>query len=100
MPQSASQTSPLEGHCYIAAEALWHILGKDEWKPMCASYIDETGMKATHWWLVHRVTGEIADPTREQYLPDSPPYHLGTGRGFLTQHPSKRARIVIRRCLS
>jgi len=89
---------PLEGHCYVAAEALFHLLGF-QWKPMCAVYEDEGG-KATHWWLVNRFTGEIADPTREQYLPDSPPYHLGKGCGFLTRTPSKRAQIVLKRILS
>ena len=93
------QSNPLEGHCYVAAEALWHLLGKKDWKPICASYKDEGG-KATHWWLVNRHTGEIADPTKEQYLPDQPPYHLGKGSGFLTKHPSRRAQIVIDRVIS
>lgn len=90
------QSNPLEGHCYVAAEALWHLLGCTDWKPMCASYVDSEG-KATHWWLVHRQTGETADPTAEQYLPDKPPYHLGKGSGFLTLKPSKRAQVVINR---
>lgn len=90
------QTNPLEGHCYIAAEALWHLLGRRDWKPCCASYTDEGG-RATHWWLVNRKTGRIADPTREQYLPEAPPYHLGKGSGFLTRQPSKRAKAVISR---
>jgi len=90
------QTHPLEGHCYIAAEALWHLLGKTEWRSVCASYIDEGG-KATHWWLVHKITGEIADPTKEQYLPEQPPYHLGKNCAFLTQQPSKRAQKVLNR---
>lgn len=90
------QTNPLEGHCYVAAEALWHLLGCSEWKPMVASYKDEQG-KATHWWLVHRTKGTIADPTKEQYFPDQPPYHLGKGSGFLTRLPSRRASIVLDR---
>jgi hypothetical protein len=89
------QTHPLEGHCYIATEALYHLLSdKENWKPMCASYTDEEG-KATHWWLVNRNTGRILDPTKEQYLPDEPPYHLGWGTGFLTKKPSKRAQVII-----
>lgn len=63
---------------------------------MCASYIDEGG-KATHWWLQNKITNVIVDPTKEQYLPDKPPYHLGRGSGFLTKKPSKRAQIVINR---
>lgn len=92
------QSHPLEGHCYVAAEALWHLLGRTDWKPCCASYQDEGG-RATHWWLVHRRTGQIADPTREQYGAEQPPYHLGKGSGFLTSQPSKRAQVVINRVL-
>lgn len=88
------QSHPLEGHCYVAAEALWHLLGKDLWKPTCASYVDEDG-KATHWWLVNKSSGQIADPTKEQYYPEEPPYHLGRGTGFLTTNPSKRAQKVL-----
>lgn len=94
-----AQSCPLEGHCYVAAESLWYLLGCDDWKPMCASYVDEGG-KATHWWLVHRQTDAIADPTAEQYLPEQPPYHLGKGSGFLTKKPSKRAQVVLTRVAS
>ena len=90
------QSNPLEGHCYIAAEALWHLLGKLDWKPMCASY-EDIGGKATHWWLVNKTNCTIADPTKEQYAPEEPPYHLGRGTGFLTKNPSKRAQILIDR---
>lgn len=90
------QSHPLEGHCYVAAESLWWLLGCVDWTPYCASYQDEGG-KATHWWLVNKQTRKIADPTKEQYLPDEPPYHLGRGNGFLTKKPCKRAQIVVER---
>ena len=35
------QSHPLKGHCYVGAEALWHLLGRDKWKPVYASYTDE-----------------------------------------------------------
>lgn len=91
-----TQSHPLEGHCYVAAEALWHLLGCSDWMPVCASYTDSGG-RATHWWLKQRRTGRIEDPTREQYLPSEPPYHLGRGTGFLTRQPSRRAQIVLDR---
>lgn len=91
-----NQSSPLEGHCYVAAEALYYLLKDKSWKPMVASY-RENNRKATHWWLEHRLSGEIADPTKEQYLPGNPPYEIGRGSGFLTKQPSKRARTVIER---
>lgn len=91
-----AQSCPLEGHCYVASEALWHLLGRKDWKPMVATYF-EGERRCTHWWLEHRVSGVRADPTREQYLPDIPPYEIGRGSGFLTRKPSKRAKVVIER---
>lgn len=89
-------TNPTAGHCYIAAEALWHLLGgpASGYKPMTAR--DPDG--GTHWWL-QDAQGEPLDPTAAQYLTDGlqPPYHLGRGCGFLTRQPSKRAAIVIAR---
>ena len=91
-----TQKHPLDGHCYVAAEALYHLLNKKEWQPYYAAYNDKIG-KATHWWLVNKKTGKIADPTKEQYYPDNPPYDFGKKAGFLTLLPSKRASIVIER---
>ena len=87
-----------DGHCYVAAEALWHLLGIDKYQSYVASYIDKGG-KATHWWLRNKITGEYADPTKEQYLHinEVPPYHIGKRAAFLTKLPSKRAKIVIDR---
>lgn len=87
---------PTTGHCYVAAEALWHMQGVNRvvWQPMFAVYI-ENGERCTHWWLQHKQTQEIADPTREQYLPEAPPYHLGRKGGFLTLTPSKRACTIL-----
>jgi len=93
------QVKKLDGHCYIAAEALWHLLGRVDYFPYFAVYKDEGG-RATHWWLVNKHTKKIVDPTKEQYLPDDPPYHLGKRGGFLTKLPSKRAKLVISRVRS
>lgn len=84
------------GHCYIATEALWHLQGKDrfKWQPMVASYIDNN-IKCTHWWLTNKKTGKILDPTKEQYYPNKPPYHLGRNAGFLTTKPSKRTVKIL-----
>lgn len=87
-----NQNHPLQGHCYVAAEALWHLLDKTIWRPVCASYVDSQG-KATHWWLINIVTNEIADPTREQF--SQPPYHLGRRTGFLTLQPSARTKKLL-----
>jgi len=93
----ASVDNPTSGHCYHAAEALWHLLGgqASHWVPMRVRESD--GM--THWWLRHRKNGEIADPTADQYrcIGEEPPYSLGKGGGFLTKNPSKPAQEIIRR---
>lgn len=89
--------NPTAGHCYHAAEALWHLLGGRDspWKPMRVREAD--GM--THWWLQHRETSEIADPTADQYrrVGEEPPYAQGKGGGFMTAQPSKPAAEIIHR---
>jgi len=84
------------GHCYHAAEALWHMLGGRAagWTP----YVHREADGITHWWLQHD-SGAIADPTADQYQGDPLPYErgLGKGCGFLTRQPSLRAQEIIRR---
>jgi hypothetical protein len=88
--------NPLHGHCYVASEALFHLLREYfpslAMKPCRAR--DEEGI--VHWWLVDE-SGRILDPTAAQYRHDGrePPYQAGRRAGFLTPFPSKRARIVI-----
>jgi hypothetical protein len=86
---------PFEGYCYVASEALYHLLNDRTWIPQTAPYKDEF-VKASHWWLKNKVTGEIVDPTRKQFL-NPFPYHLGRGTGFMTKKPSKRAQKVLDR---
>lgn len=92
-----SNPRPLEGHCYIAAEALYHLLGGGTagFVACVARDVDSD----THWWVEHRWTDQRYDPTAEQYLEAgfTPPYVLGRRTGFLTSKPSKRAQIVIER---
>jgi len=87
-------TGPLSGHCYVASEAAWHMLGgtKSAYHPKVARVGD-----ITHWWL--EGPGGILDVTAGQF--DYPfDYSLGRGCGFLTKEPSKRARILMNRCSS
>ena len=84
--------NPLAGHCYVAAEALYHLLGGKArgWKPMFIHHEGEP-----HWFLRHEA-GAIVDPTGAQFLMPVP-YHRAKGKGFLTKRPSQRARIVMQR---
>lgn len=91
-------SNPTAGHCYVAAEALWHLLDAKAsvWRGIVAP--DPDG--GTHWWLGTR-EGWRLDPTADQYLCAGlePPYAAGRPCGFLTKHPSKRAAVVIDRAL-
>lgn len=83
---------PVAGHCYVASEAAYHMLGGRAagWTP--ASLRHEG---ATHWFLRHQ-DGSILDLTAGQFG-SVPPYASGVGRGFLTAQPSRRAQVVIDR---
>jgi len=84
--------TPYCGHCYHATESLYWLLGgsKSNCKPMVVRH--EGG---THWFLLTSL-GKILDVTGAQFY-TKVPYELAKGCGFLTKHPSKRARKVIER---
>lgn len=94
-PQFRGQPFPV-GHCYVAAEAIYHMLGGKEsgLKPVHLKMPDGV----VHWWL-ETPDGEVIDPTHDQY--DDPiPYEEGRGGGFLTKEPSRRAQELMRRVQS
>jgi hypothetical protein len=86
---------PFTGHCYVAAEALYHLAGAAR-SGLSVFRCTFDGGK-THWWL-RDDTGMIYDPTAEQFG-GSPPYHLGRRTGFLSREPSRRARLLIVRVM-
>lgn len=81
----------LAGHCYVASEALYHLLQSKPWT-VKSHFIQWEG--SPHWYLT--IDGWVVDPTVGQFgvVPD---YLLGVGKGFLTREPSKRAQTVIER---
>lgn len=81
---------PLEGHCYVAAEAYFHAVGgyDSEYTVHRISHEGET-----HWFL-RDGEGTVVDPTATQF--ETPvPYDESTKTGFLTRTPSKRAQQVL-----
>ena len=90
-----NKTNPMFGHCYVATEALYHLMDSNEVKPCCAR--DDNGV--VHWWLQYKKSGKIIDVTSGQYysLGKKPPYEKGRGCGFLTKTPSNRTQTVINR---
>jgi len=92
-PEYRGHPNKFRGHCYVASEALHHLLGGSEagWVPQ---FIRWEG--APHWYLKHPATDTILDLTAEQFSKPVP-YEQGSGKGFLTSHPSKRAQVLIDR---
>ena len=97
-PEYQDHPEPLRGHCYIAAEVVYHLALREgiHLKPMFIRHNDEP-----HWYLSHRGYGNepweaSIDPTAGQFrgIVD---YCEGRGKGFLTRQPSKRATELMRR---
>lgn len=92
MKQGVEYLPATFGHCYVASEAAYHLLGgKDTgWK---AYYVKHLG--CPHWFLKHN-DGNVLDLTANQFkVPVD--YSKGRGTGFLTKEPSKRAKILIKK---
>lgn len=81
----------LAGQCYVVAECLYHLgLRERGYRPQ---FIRHEG--APHWLLANDL-GEVVDPTAGQF--ETPvPYAQAKGKGFLTSHPSRRAKILMDR---
>lgn len=92
-PEWRGHPHPMAGHCYVASEALWHVLGgmQSEWRP---EVLDAGTCK--HWYLRSKRTRLVLDVTGDQFE-TQPPYENGRGCGFLTKQPSKRAAELIKR---
>lgn len=91
-PRYRGHPNPLRGHCYVAAEAVWHLLGgpASGLAPVVLRLAGET-----HWFL-RDAAGAVVDPTAGQF-DRAPDYARGRPCGFLTRAPSRRAAAVIAR---
>lgn len=88
-PKYQGNENPMAGHCYVASEALYHLLGGKSagYTPYFIRHEGEP-----HWFL-KGPTG-VLDITSEQFK--SPvPYDQAIAKGFLTSQPSARAQSVI-----
>ena len=92
-PKYRGNRSPLSGHCYVASEALWHLLGGSDsgFKPMVVHFQNDT-----HWFLRQISTNRDVDLTADQWE-EPVPYQLAKGCGFLTKTPSRRAQVLLLR---
>lgn len=101
-----STDHPVAGHCAIASEALYDLLGGASagYTPYVCGYNKGSAHALdageTHWWLRgprdgRRGAGDILDPTVAQF-DTAFPYEAGKPAGFMSpQPPSLRARRLI-----
>lgn len=95
--KSANSGCSCAGHCYVATESLYWILGGKESKYKPCVLSDKKGI--THWYLMNLEDNTVLDPTVEQFYGKEVPYEKGKPNGMMN-HPiggSKRAKIVIDR---
>jgi hypothetical protein len=81
---------PLAGHCYVASEAAFYLFARELGYKPC--FVKHEGQP--HWFLISGT--KVIDITAAQFYTEVP-YDQGRCIGFLTNQPSRRARIVIRR---
>ena len=81
--------SPFYGHCFHASIALYKLLGGKEHGYAVWRADDSTGVR--HYWLTSQ-SGEIIDPTVEQYTNFGQPLPYANGRrtGFRDSAAAKR----------
>lgn len=81
--------NPTNGYCYVVSEVIYHYLAPEGSNPKVVKLSPEK----THWWIEAK-DGTILDGTSEQFKNGKIPYHQGRNNSFLTNKPSKRARIL------
>lgn len=81
--------NPTNGYCYVVSEVILHYLAPEGSK----SKVVKLSPEGTHWWIEAK-DGTILDGTSEQFKGQKIPYHQGRNNAFLTNEPSKRARIL------
>lgn len=84
-----SKDNPTNGYCYVVSEVIYHYLAPEGSNPKVVKLSPEM----THWWIETK-DGTILDGTSEQFKNSKIPYHQGRNNSFLTNEPSKRARIL------
>lgn len=95
---------PTAGHCYIATEALYWMLGgpDGDYKPYVLTHkVFPEGLDRgeTHWFLKNKKNGKILDPTAEQFGDIEILYDRGISNGMMN-YPvggSNRSKEIIKR---
>jgi hypothetical protein len=87
------------GHCYVASECLWQLLGGSKQSRYKTMQVNHEG--ESHWYI-QGPDGEVIDLTAEQFR-RAVDYTAGKGKGLSTpipgQPPSRRARVLMDRVI-
>jgi len=74
------------GHCYVASEALYHLLGGKAKGYRAVNLSKKAAPRfGPHWW-VENPSGEVIDVTAEQFA-EPVPYYLGVYKAWITSLP-------------
>ena len=94
--RQTNANNPMYGHCYVATEALHHLLQKFSLTNTFRPFQAKDDNNISHWWLQND-DGDVLDITAAQYtsVGKTPPYDRGKARMFMYPSPSKRSRKVI-----
>ena len=84
---------PACGHCYVASEAIWHLLG-GRGSELTPKAVRHEGV--VHWWLEDG-EGHVIDVAARGCFDQAVPRPRGRRRAFLTEQPSQRAQEVLQR---
>jgi hypothetical protein len=101
--QDQAREKPLNGYCYVASEALYHLWASVRgFKPAQMYVHTGNGVRYSHWFLrrdwLGQYQGEVLDITAAQFGRVRIPYRLAKGCGFLTgETPSNAAQEIMRR---
>lgn len=92
--KSLPNKNKFSGHCYVASEAMYHLLPENIKNQYTPSVLKINNI--THWFLKNQETGDIIDITKDQFNIQLD-YTQSRNCGFLTKNPSKRTQILLSR---
>lgn len=93
-PYTGDEDDECRGYCYVASEAIWHLLGGKSSRYQPHRIVHEG---QPHWYLMSDT--DVIDVTACQFR-SRVPYKDGKRRAFITGRPSRRARLLMARARS
>ena len=87
----------LTGHCFVATEVLWELLKEQNINDYTPNHIQHE--EVSHWYLRHKMNGDIIDVTAGQFKTSVPYHRKGKASGMMRmpEIPTKRTIKVLDR---